>query len=182
MKAIIKQVRLNKKALAESDGFFCVFDNRLKSMIGKVVDVVPEGDGFVLQFPEIKLKYFLSADWLYLLEDLTDDDLVHREKFFKSDLRTGHIVELRNEERYIVLLDSEPNGDIAINKNSWINIGDNMKDDLTSKISQKYDVMKVYQWMDKGGFRGFDSGLFEGMHMKLNMDVVYSRKGNFDFD
>lgn len=61
-----------------------------------------------------------------------------------SDLKSGNIVETREEEKYIVLLNTE-SGDILVNLKSGCYLElCNYTSDLISKYNRKeYDIMKV---------------------------------------
>jgi len=72
-------------------------------------------------------------------------ELVEEKMFCKSDLKTGMRVETRDGSVYVILLGTENDGDVLVNK-SWMSLTD--YDDSLILISSYYhnlDIAKVYK-------------------------------------
>jgi hypothetical protein len=61
----------------------------------------------------------------------------------KSELKTGMTVCLVNNQKYMVLLDTNE-GDNLITKDGWMRLSD-YKNDLTFLRSNEYDIKEVYK-------------------------------------
>ena len=69
----------------------------------------------------------------------------------KDDLRAGMIVELRDGDKGIVLLNTE-HGDLLLYRDGWNNVGE-YEDDLTAGVGfEEFDIIKVYQPSHKHGY------------------------------
>lgn len=62
----------------------------------------------------------------------------------KSSLKTGMIVEYRNKEKRLVLLDDFMRGDILVNKDTFILLQE-FNEDLKSIYKSEYDIVKIYK-------------------------------------
>lgn len=72
--------------------------------------------------------------------ELTTDK---NKQFTKSDLKTGMWIELRDGDKGMVLLNTN-SGDIFSGHDLWGSLSE-YKDDLTSKHSKQFDVVRIYQ-------------------------------------
>ena len=84
----------------------------------------------------------------------------------KSDLKTGMVVELRNENKYLVMNDS------ILNLDGWDKMS-NYEDDLTSRAFDSLDILKVYE---TGG------GSFKSMFLNSNLTLIWEREENTPVD
>lgn len=66
-------------------------------------------------------------------------------EFTKADLKTGDVVKYRNGDVEIVNRELE----MCILKNGWNDL-DDIRNDLTSKVHQRYDIIAVRRPKDKG--------------------------------
>lgn len=96
---------------------------------------------------------------------LIDDNAEYKKVFTKNDLRNGDVVLKRNGEVEIVVL---PLGTLAV-KHVGFNLLEDINDDLTSRVWDKYDIVAVRRPTVPGDCR-FDA--FEGGHGEL----VYDRR------
>lgn len=84
----------------------------------------------------------------------------------KSDLKTGMVVELRNEDKYLVMNDS------ILNLDGWDKMS-NYEDDLTSRAFDSLDILKVYET---------SGGSFKNMFLNSNLTLIWKREENTTID
>lgn len=84
----------------------------------------------------------------------------------KSDLKTGMVVELRNEDKYLVVNDS------ILNLDGWDKMS-NYEDDLTSRAFDSLDILKVYET---------SGGSFKNMFLNSNLTLIWEREENTPVD
>ena len=84
----------------------------------------------------------------------------------KSDLKTGMVVELRNENKYLVMNDS------ILNLDGWDKMS-NYEDDLTSRAFDSLDILKVYET---------SGGSFKNMFLNSNLTLIWEREENTPVD
>ena len=70
-------------------------------------------------------------------------DFRKEKEMTKSELKTGMVVERRNGDKYMVLLDT-PHGNIFVCKYGWCNM-DLYEDDLHAMGGEKLDIVAVYR-------------------------------------
>ena len=104
----------------------------------------------------------------------------------KSDLKTGHVVELRSGQRGLVVKDNCYNEDgIIFSNNDWTNL-DDYSDALIwyehesdrSDFTMSCDIVKVYQPSTPNNFLNYQS-LKD--HLLGKMKLVWERKENTTF-
>ena len=84
----------------------------------------------------------------------------------KSDLKTGMVVELRNEDKYLVMNDS------ILNLDGWDKMS-NYENDLTSRAFDSLDILKVYET---------SGGSFKNMFLNSNLTLIWEREENTPVD
>ena len=84
----------------------------------------------------------------------------------KSDLKTGMVVELRNEDKYLVMNDS------ILNLDGWDKMS-NYENDLTSRAFDSLDILKVYET---------SGGSFKNMFLISNLTLIWEREENTPVD
>ena len=84
----------------------------------------------------------------------------------KSDLKTGMVVELRNEDKYLVVNDS------ILNLDGWDKMS-NYENDLTSRAFDSLDILKVYET---------SGGSFKNMFLNSNLTLIWEREENTPVD
>lgn len=84
----------------------------------------------------------------------------------KSDLKTGMVVELRNEDKYLVMNDS------ILNLDGWDKMS-NYENDLTSRAFDSLDILKVYET---------SGGSFKNMFLNSNLTLIWKREENTTID
>ena len=84
----------------------------------------------------------------------------------KSDLKTGMVVELRNEDKYLVVNDS------ILNLDGWDKMS-NYENDLTSRAFDSLDILKVYET---------SGGSFKNMFLNSNLTLIWEREENTAID
>ena len=84
----------------------------------------------------------------------------------KSDLKTGMVVELRNEDKYLVMNDN------ILNLDGWDKMS-NYENDLTSRAFDSLDILKVYET---------SGGSFKNMFLNSNLTLIWEREENTPVD
>ena len=84
----------------------------------------------------------------------------------KSDLKTGMVVELRNEDKYLVVNDS------ILNLDGWDKMS-NYENDLTSRAFDSLDILKVYET---------SGGSFKNIFLNSNLTLIWEREENTPVD
>lgn len=84
----------------------------------------------------------------------------------KSDLKTGMVVELRNEDKYLVVNDG------ILNLDGWDKMS-NYEDDLKSRAFESLDILKVYET---------SGGSFKNMFLNSNLTLIWEREENTAID
>ena len=97
-------------------------------------------------------------DWSEEKTDMAYEMIFKEEKTLKEILKDRHVVELRNEERYLVV------GDFLMGENNYFTKGD-FVDNLTHIGLHKLDIVRVYEKISK----------IEALYDK-DLDIIWERK------
>ena len=100
----------------------------------------------------------LIADWEEEKIDMAYEMIFEEEKILKKILTDRHVVELRNEERYLVV------GDFLMGENNYFTKGD-FVDNLTHIGLHKLDIVRVYEKISK----------INTLYSK-DLDIIWERK------
>lgn len=100
----------------------------------------------------------LIENWDEETIDMAYEMIFKEEKTLKEILTDRHVVELRNEERYLVV------GDFLMGENNYFTKGD-FVDNLTHIGLHKLDIVRVYEKISK----------IEALYNK-DLDIIWERK------
>ena len=147
MLALVRPVSVGTKS--EGNGGKYTFIKDMERMIGTVIEVTPmekdtyhEGKCVTTEGYLSPEGFYFSRKWLMFVDP---ESYYGKDYNVKQLLKSGYIVETREGKLYVVILDSEPNGDIYVREGGW-NLLSNYTDSLINKAGfSNLDIMRIYK-------------------------------------
>lgn len=111
-------------------------DNRFLPTLKKHFDGIILNIYYNIGSVDYQVKTYAAGE-LYCIKEYQIVKLMEKKQMKKSDLENRMIVELRNGDRYMVF------DDMIMGQEGWCSLN-SFKEDLTYKIGNERDIMKVY--------------------------------------